>query len=150
MTTQPKRGRPPKAATEAKNDVIATSRREANQAALANTIALVNNMAMAVLQANHLALEEQEALIIADSFLAIADEIDISVSPLTQAIINAGTTLVFVYGSKVALHKMTQGQQTDAIEDKTGQTHPDRGQDTKRKNNASGNASGAVPPGLSQ
>lgn len=131
MTTQPKRGRPPKATTEAKNDVIATSRREANQAALANTIALVNNMAMAVLQANHLALEDQEALIIADSFLAIADEIDISVSPLTQAIINAGTTLIFVYGSKVALHKMTQGQ-TDANEDKTGQAHTDCGEDTKR------------------
>ena len=105
----PRRGRPPKAAQPTAKDAIALDRREANQTALANTLALVNNLACAVVNANHLALEDSEALLIADAFLAVTDELDISVSPLTQALINAGTTLAFVYGSKIAIHKMTQG-----------------------------------------
>ena len=123
MDDAPKRGRPKKESgkTLARSGV-AESRREANQVALANTIALVNNLAVGLVGADYLALEESESLLISDAMLAITDEIDISVSPLTQALINAGTTLIFVYGAKIAMHKMTKqiGSDDDAGQDKAG------------------------------
>lgn len=123
MDDTPKRGRPKKdaAGKPATRSSVADSRREANQVALANTIALVNNLAVGLAGADYLALEESESLLISDAMLAITDEIDISVSPLTQAIINAGTTLIFVYGAKIAMHKMTkQIESDDNGKDKAG------------------------------
>lgn len=109
MDDTPKRGRPKKdTGKTVAAGRSADSRREANQVALANTIALVNNLAVGLAGADYLALEESESLLISDAMLAVTDEIDISVSPLTQALINAGTTLIFVYGAKIAMHKMTK------------------------------------------
>ena len=114
-----KRGRPPKDAPKRVPDELALSRREANQSALANTLALVNNLACAVAKAEHLMLEDSEAMLISDALLGIGDEIDVQVSPLTQALINAGTTIMFVYGSKIAMHKMLKGA-TDESDNQKG------------------------------
>lgn len=112
--TPAKRGRPPKDAPRRAPDELALSRREANQGALANTLALVNNLACGVAKAEHLMLEDSEAMLISDALLGIGDEIDVQVSPLTQALINAGTTIMFVYGSKIAMHRMLKGAENAA------------------------------------
>lgn len=102
-----KRGRPPK--TVKPVDPIDIERRNANQKALAGTLAMVNNTVCAVVKADYLSLTDQESDLIANGCLAIVDELDIQVSPLTEAVINLVTSLAFVYGSKIAIHKMMQG-----------------------------------------
>lgn len=126
-----KRGRPPKDAPKRVPDAIQQGRREANQAALANTLALVNNLACAMAGAAHLELADSEALLISDALLGVTDEIDVQVSPLTQALINAGTTIMFVYGSKIAMHKLAKGSDDNA-DNQARAALANRGQDAKR------------------
>jgi len=113
-----KRGRPPKTAKT--QDPIDIERRNANQKALSGTLAMVNNTACAMVKADYLALSTEESDLIANGCLAVVDELDIQVSPLTEAVVNLVTSLAFVYGSKIAMHKMMGESADDAKTDKKG------------------------------
>lgn len=83
---------------------------------LASTLANLNNFVVGFANAPAFKLDDSEAKVIAESLVAVANEVDIEISPLNQAIANAVMTVGLIYGVKYALHKASKEEaQNDGV-----------------------------------